>query len=218
MMLCTRCSSPVKPIAVFDIDGTMGDYHQHFINFATEYLGSEGWQDWWKYSGNEGFRDWFCEAFDIEHATWYDIKLAYRQGAQKRSMPPYDGMIDVARAAYKVDCEIWIATTRPYLRLDNIDPDTREWLSRNHVPYDGLLFDEHKYYRLAEIVEPERVVVVYEDLAEMYDEAEIIFSENVPFLVKTSWNRSWDRQNQGTSEKALVHLNDQLRAWRRNGS
>jgi len=213
-MLCSRCSEKIKPIAVFDIDGTMGDYHQHFLDFAKEYLGSNGWQDWWKYSGNQGFRDWFCEAFDIGHDVWYDIKLAYRQGAQKRSMPPFEGMIEVARCADEWECEVWIATTRPYLRLDNIDPDTRAWLFRWGVPYHGLVFDERKYHKLYGLVEPDRVIAAFEDLYDLYDEAVTLFGESVPFLVKTSWNRAHDRPNQGISGHAREHLRRNLVAWK----
>ena len=62
--------------------------------------------------------------------------------------------------------EIWLATTRPWQRLDNVDPDTREWLRRNGIEIDGLLYGDDKYQQLIETVEQERIVACFEDLPE----------------------------------------------------
>jgi hypothetical protein len=74
-----------------------------------------------------------------------------------------------------MDAELWITTTRPYLSLDNIVPDTVEWLRRHEIVYDGMLFDELKYKQFAERVDPERVVLVLDDLREMCEAAEELF-------------------------------------------
>jgi hypothetical protein len=212
-VLCTKCSEVLKPVVAFDIDGTMGDYHSHFLEFASEYLGHRGNQDW-HYAGHEGFRTWFCRAFECEDQTWYDIKLSYRQGAQKRSMPAYKQMIYVARTAYRAGCEVWVTTTRPYQRLDGIDPDTREWLRRHRVPYEGLIYSEDKYVDLSERIDRERVVAVYDDQPDMLNQAADVFGRDVPFLVQTRWNRAVLAEHRGGHLEAMAHLEINLAAWR----
>jgi hypothetical protein len=90
-------------------------------------------------------------------------------------MPCYFGSADLTWGAHQAGSEVWLATTRPYMRHDSTDPDTRHWLEKNGVFFDHLLYDEDKYHRLAELVDPDRVVMVLEDLPEMFDAAEEFF-------------------------------------------
>jgi hypothetical protein len=203
----------IKPVVAFDIDGTMGDYHSHLLYFAAEYLGTMGIEDW-RYAGHETFNSWFCRVFECDYRTWQDIKLAYRQGAQKRSMSPFKDMVRVAQTSERLGCEVWVTTTRPYQRLDGIDPDTREWLRRNRVPYEGLIYSEDKYDDLAERIEPDRVIAIFDDLVEMYDRAEELFGPSVPFLFRSVWNRARSRPNRGDSGGAMRHLKDRFATWK----
>jgi hypothetical protein len=120
---CTRCSQPVRPVVVFDIDGTLGDYHRHFLRFLGGYLGADLMPVVRHYDGVGNFGDWVTDAFGISRDEYRLAKLAYRQGAQKRTMPAYDRAGLLTWAAREQGAEIWIATSRPYLRLDNIDPE-----------------------------------------------------------------------------------------------
>lgn len=156
MMLCSRCSAPITPVVAVDIDGTIGDYYTHFLKFAEAYLARPLPAD---YAGGE-----FNDYLKIEKRTYRDIKLAYRQGAQKRSMPAYEGASQFMRQLKDRGIEVWIATTRPYMRLDNIDPDTRFWLERNSIHYDAMIYGEDKYQQLTACVEKRRIIGVIEDL------------------------------------------------------
>jgi phosphoglycolate phosphatase-like HAD superfamily hydrolase len=156
-----------KPVVALDIDGTLGDYHGHFIRFAEQWTGRAMPlpQDI-----NPGIP--LHKHLRMSKATYRECKLAYRQGGMKRSMPMYPGasaMVKYLRRHFGV--EAWICTTRPYLRLDNIDPDTRHWLRRNHIQFDGVLYGEHKYRDLVKIVGRERVVAVLDDLPELCRQA-----------------------------------------------
>jgi hypothetical protein len=156
---CTECSRVIRPVVAVDIDGTLGDYHRHFTDFAGRYMGRGVGRE---YTGDRPFN----EALGIDKQTYRQIKLAYRQGGMKRSMPVYPQAIWFMDQLRAMDVELWIATTRPYLRLDNIDPDTREWMRRHGIVADGILYDEDKYERLVELVDPERILVVVDDLLE----------------------------------------------------
>lgn len=154
------------PIVACDIDGTLGDYHTHFLNFAQEWYGRDMPDP---KDINPGLP--LHKFMGTSKATYRQCKLAYRQGGLKRSIPAYDFASGVSREVRKAGAEFWICTTRPYLRLDNVDPDTRHWLRRNGIQYDAVLWGPHKYRDLAKAIDPSRVVAVLDDLPEMVEQA-----------------------------------------------
>lgn len=165
-MRCSECRKPVKPVVALDIDGTLGDYHGHFIDFARKYLGC-ALPGHTLYDGSIPF--W--QFLELDLPLYREVKLAYRQGGTKRTMPVYDGASQLSHALRKAGAEIWIATTRPHLRLDNVDPDTREWLRRNDVVYDHMIYGDDKYRQLIDLVAHERIVGVIDDLPEQLEDA-----------------------------------------------
>lgn len=141
------------------------------VNFAALWLGHElkydpamGWP-----AGARKFQ--FNRAMGISKGTYRKIKLAYRLGGMKRSMPVYDGAPELTHCLRKWGAQVWICTSRPYLKLDQIDPDTRHWLRINRIQYDNLLYGDFKYRDLARQAAPENVLVVLDDLPEMYGQA-----------------------------------------------
>jgi hypothetical protein len=165
-MKCSNCSMPVKPVVAIDIDGTLGDYHDHFYELCVVYWGLERRLGHWDGSGE--FEDWI----GINKEQYREAKLAYRQGGRKRWMPMYPGADVLTRNIRDLGCELWLVTTRPWLRLDNIDPDTRWWLDHNQIEFDHLLYgNDEKYDRLLELIEHERIIAVLEDLPDQFDAA-----------------------------------------------
>ena len=160
------------PVVAIDIDGTMGNYHAHFLWFATHWFGREFPHP---EEVNPGIR--LSTFMGITHREYRECKLAYRQGGLKRFMPAYPGADRLTRRIRKARAQVWICTTRPYLRLDNIDPDTREWLRRNNIQYDAVIWegideeDPTKYADLVNQVGTDRIVAVVEDLPEQIADA-----------------------------------------------
>ena len=197
-MLCSKCSEEVKPIVALDIDGVLGLYHEHLLTFMDAYFGREMPRGW------DGAGDW--EMFlGLSRHDYRDAKLAFRQGGMKRTMPVSAGAFNIAFKAKAHGAELWITTTRPYNRLDSVDPDTREWLHRNHIDYDHLLYDEHKYDRLALIVDPARVVFVLDDLPEMVAEANRNFKGR-GHLLERPHNQHGRNNRTSTSLSAVPNL------------
>lgn len=159
-MRCSQCSQNVKPVVAVDIDGTLGDYHTHFTDFCIGY--HEISMPVMPYDGSGDFEDYL----GLTRQQYREAKLAYRQGGQKRSMPEYGGAREFVASLRAAGVEVWIATTRPWQRLDNIDPDTREWLRRHDIGIDGLLYGDDKYEQLCEHLDADRVVGVIDDLLE----------------------------------------------------
>lgn len=204
----SRRPRPDAPIVALDIDGTLGDYHKHFLRFAEEWLGkclpdpseSTGGVPLYKLMG-------------VSRATYRQCKLAYRQGGLKRSMPVYPWAEILTWHIRKKGCQVWICTTRPYLRLDNIDPDTRHWLRRNGIQYDGVLFGDHKYRDLAKIVGPDRVIMVVDDLPELLDQAE---SQGMYGVLRDQpYNRYTDKYPRAENLHEVMEEFDNLRKGKR---
>jgi len=172
----------VKPVIGLDIDGTLFDYHGHFLRFA------EGW-----YGRpmpdpsaiNPGLP--LHKFMRTSKATYRQCKLAYRQGGLERSMPVYPGASELTKAIRKAGGEIWVCTTRPYLKLDTQAPNTVHLLRRNGIQYDHMLSGPHKYRDLVRQVGLKRIVAVMDDLPEMYDQAE---SVGIPAILRNQpYNR-----------------------------
>lgn len=216
-MRCSNCSHSVKPIVAIDVDGTMGDYHGHFINFAIDYFGAEYSKDGTNsYVGNIPFSRWCMILFGVSLEEYRACKLAYRQGGMKRSMPIFEGARGLCWAVRDAGAELWITTTRPYLSLDNIVPDTVEWLRRHEIEYDGMLFDEDKYGVLAEKVDDRRVVAVLDDLPDMYDAAStrLWYGHDVPILIMGHYNRAVRRPIMADLDSAADMVMARISWWR----
>lgn len=184
-MLCSQCSRIVKPIMAVDIDGTLGDYHGHFLEFSAAYFDMEKPEG---YIGDAPFRVWWTAMTGKTDKDWHDVKLAYRQGGMKRTMPAYDYAWNLCYEIQKNGCELWVTTTRPYLSLDNIIPDTVWWCNIHEIEYSGMLFDEDKYEQLAQRVNPDRVCAVIDDLPEMCEAADLVFEREVAILIANPYN------------------------------
>jgi hypothetical protein len=172
------------PVVGLDVDGSMGDYHGHFLRFAEGWLGREmpAPEDI-----NPGLP--LHRHMGTAKATYRKVKWAYRQGGLKRSMPCYPGARELTVDLRKAGAENWICTSRPYLQHGPIEPDTRHWLWRNRIQYDHILWGEHKYRDLRKLA-PGRVVFVLEDLPEMAEQA---IACGIPVLLRDQpYNRWWD--------------------------
>jgi phosphoglycolate phosphatase-like HAD superfamily hydrolase len=212
-MRCSDCGRTIRPVVAIDIDGTLGDYHNHFLSFAEDWLGYDPDENMEQYDGSIPFSTWCMGAYMIELETYRQIKLAYRQGGMKRTMPIRPGAVELCETAKGMSAELWMTTTRPYLSLDNVVPDTVEWLRRHGIEYDGLLFDELKYAQLAERVEPSRVIMILDDLAEMCEAAEELFPGKV-FQAATPYNVMDPAAITTTLDAALEIMVAQIQHWR----
>lgn len=213
-MLCTRCQEEVRPVVAIDIDGTMGRYHEHFLKFAEDYLDKEVP---WDFQSTDHFRNWFKLRFGTSDDVWHDVKLAYRQGGMKRSMPVYPYASNLTEFIREKGAELWITTTRPYIRHDNIDPDTREWLRRNHIRYDYILYDGHKYQKLKNLVGLDRIAFVFDDLKEELIEARLAgFNPDALWLRRNAFNGAyvWPHVT-GNLSDATKFIGDRIEQWRR---
>jgi hypothetical protein len=168
VLLCSGCSNVVRPVVALDLDGTLGDYHRHLTEFMKLYWGVRLIPRMTMWEGEGEWEDYF----GLTKEEYRQAKLAFRQGGWKRWMPIYPGVHQLFRSV-RPRADLWIATSRPWQRLDNIDPDTIEWLRRHRLAVDGLIYGADKYKQLTEVIDPDRIVAVVDDLFEQCDAAEV---------------------------------------------
>lgn len=202
----------MKPVVALDIDGTLGDYHGHFLRFAAEWYGRPMPAP---EEINPGLP--LHRHMRTSKATYRECKLAYRQGGLKRSMPVYPGATELTRAIRRAGASVWICTTRPYLRLDNIDPDTRHWLRRNGIQFDYVTYGQNKYRELKKQVGSDRIVAVLDDLPEMILQASDIglwtMLRDQPYNRHLNWH--YRAQDLFEAQRTIMQ---ELRTWKsRNG-
>lgn len=165
-MKCSDCGGEVNPVVATDCDGTLADYYNGVSDFAAVYFDRvmppiEGWDG----SGE------MEEHMGLTKVEYREMKLAFRQGGSKRSLRPYVYARNFMVMLHRAGIETWVATSRPWQRLDNIDPDTREWLRRYGMKYHGLIYGDDKYQQLCVCVGEERVLMVVDDLPEQIERA-----------------------------------------------
>lgn len=196
-------------MVAWDLDGTLCDYHGNLFHFAEGWLGVTGTGWALTYDGSCTLAEHMGVTQDVYRA----IKLAYRQGGMKRTQPFFLGCYDAVKSCHDLGAEVWITTTRPYNRFDSTDPDTREWLRRHGIIYDGLLYEDDKYERLLDIVGPDRIVGVVDDLPEMYDRAVALGLH--PIQHATRYNSAVRRPVHGTTLADVAHmLSIRIKEWK----
>jgi hypothetical protein len=215
---CSSCSETIRPVVAIDIDGVLGDYHAHFLRFAVPYFGFDLEKllemSLSRYDGSIPF-SLYCEGhFGITLQEYRDCKLAYRQGGMKRSMPINEFAGALCRLV-RQEAELWVTTTRPYLSLDGVVPDTRFWLALHRIDYDGLLFDADKYMTLAERVDPERVTAIVDDYDKAYDAAAEIYGPGIPLLYENGYNAAMTegRQSRAGLRNVCDWIRESIRDW-----
>lgn len=218
-----RTNGHGRPIVAFDLDGTLGNYHKHFLEFAALWLGYEMPDP---EGVNPGLPLW--KHMGVSQETYRKVKLAFRVGGYKRWMPAYDYVEQLSDLIAGWGADLWICTTRPYLRHDAIDEDTQEWLRRNKVTPDGLIYDEvgrkgSKYAELNRQV-GDRVAVIVEDLPEMLDAVNTIILGGgfryVQLVIcrDQPYNRKQSTLSMGATRMDTIHrmmdpIHDAVKRW-----
>lgn len=220
-MLCSRCSANVKPIVSVDIDGTIADYHDTLARFVIDYWALNEPNGFFRegpWDGSGNFEDYL----GISQAQYREAKLAFRQGGMKRVMPLFTGVKYQLSRLREQGADIWFCTTRPWKRLDNVDPDTKFWLERHDLQFEGLLFGEDKYGDLLEAVDAERIVMVIDDLPEQVDRARELGLPAVQVAAPHNSHESQMREGRYSLLSCFQLTEEEIRHWytrkgRRNG-
>lgn len=184
-----------KPVVGIDIDGTLGDYHRHFLLCAEMFLQRPMPSPEDINPGKP-----LHQHMGVPKAKYREIKMAYRQGRWKRSMPIFDGAREFTVRLRSAGVEVAICTTRPFNQLGEVDMDTRWWLKHHGIQHDMLIWGPHKYRDLAKLYGKQNIVAVVDD---EFDQLRRCHELGLPFYLRDQpYNQT--RSLQGELREQLV--------------
>lgn len=125
------------PVAIVDIDGVLSDYPNCFYDWIKDNVKELG------NSITSRTRAKFL--FDNTSITEQEIwKRDYRRSGVKADLPVLPGAKEFLSMVRSRGLKVILLTNRPYDEHYRIYPDTLEWLSKNDLQYDGILWARDK--------------------------------------------------------------------------
>lgn len=121
---------------IIDIDGVLADYPNGFYEYCVKTF-------YPKFSKQE-FAKFYKEVPILNREA---MKASYRQSGIKANLGVIPGskeLLDSIRRRSNGNIKVILMTKRPYSRYYRIYPDTLEWLAKNELVYDGIIWAEDK--------------------------------------------------------------------------
>ena len=172
-------------IAGIDIDGVLAAYPEHFIDFINKKVGTD--------LKAEDLKDYnIYEALELPEKMLRDLKDEFRQSGEKRFIPVLDGAKEFLQDLKDDDYEIVLLSARPYKKYRRIFADTKEWLEKNELVHDAILWDEDKCNRLIREFGHESIQFFVED---NLDNANSVSKTAKVYLLNKTYNQGKTTEN-----------------------
>jgi uncharacterized HAD superfamily protein len=125
-----------------DIDGVLADYPDCFINYVNDKVGTNfKAEDLDQYNLYEAITD-------IPTEVMKELKHDFRKSGQLKKVGVLPGAKEFLQSLRNKSYKIVLLSARPYKEYRRIFADTKEWLDKNGLIYDAILWDEDKLNRL----------------------------------------------------------------------
>jgi len=130
-----------RKVVGVDIDGVLAAYPEHFLDFINREVGTDlKVEDLTEYN--------VYEALELPYDMTKRLKAKFRETGEKRHIPVLDGAKEFLESLKNNDYKIVLLSARPYKKYKRIFADTQEWLEKNELIHDAILWDEDKCNRL----------------------------------------------------------------------
>lgn len=188
----TQLEFEAGKVAGVDIDGVLAQYPEGFLDFVNGKLGTN-------YTA-EGLKEYnLYEAFDIPVPIMEQLKDEFRSTGRKRHLPVIPGAKEFLETLRAKGYQIVLLSARPYKQYKRIFADTQEWLKKNQLPYDAILWDENKCVKLLREFGQDTVSFFVEDhLGQANDVARLGCKV---YLLEKSYN-------QGATRGGIIRVRD----------
>ena len=133
-----------KNVVAIDIDGVLAQYPEGFMDFIREQTGMK----FINFVQKGDLYDDLAPFFDGDYKAVKDLKHAYRSSGAKANLPMVEGASLALHDLRQMGYSIVLLSARPYKEYPRIFADTIEWLNKNDIPYDAILWDENKEDRI----------------------------------------------------------------------
>lgn len=204
---------PLAPVLGLDIDGTIADYHTHFVEFLNRVYFTHEKKTFGAW--NQSPTGEFSEMLNLPKDEYRAAKLAYRLGGFKRCLPLFGNDFDKnGPDAVRIEIQylrsqgiqVWVCTQRPWQALTTVDVDTQYWIQHVVGEIDGLIYGEDKYADLVDIVGRQRVLGVADDLPECIHRAQDLGLRTA--MRRGPHNNNWIREHPANRVEVFTRIKD----------
>jgi len=121
-----------QKICAFDVDGVLNYYPDPWVEFINR-------------NSAEKYRDLNDAKRNIPYQLYRDLKYEYRESGVKANLKVRAGAKETLKELKHMGYTILIITSRPFEEHKSLFKQTTDWLSKNKLPYDGIIFGKNKY-------------------------------------------------------------------------
>lgn len=138
--------SEKEKVCGLDIDGVLNFYPDPWVEFLNERL-------------NASFPDLKAVKASVPYQLYKDIKYEYRESGIKENLEVRPGAAELTSILKSLGYTIMILTARPFSKHKTLFKQTANWLTKNGIKYDGIIFGEDKYIQILQYVPNLRFMV-----------------------------------------------------------
>lgn len=169
-----------------DIDGVLADYPDCFINYVNDKVGTDfKVEDLNQYNLYEAITD-------IPTEVMKGLKHDFRKSGELKKVGVLSGAKKFLKTLKDKGYKIVLLSARPYKEYRRIFADTKEWLDKNDLIYDAILWDEDKLNRLIREFGEDNVSFFVEDNLK---NANSISKSTKVYLLDKSYNQGKTDKN-----------------------
>ena len=140
-------------IVFVDIDGVLASWPKTYINFVNKKFNTN-------YNTLKNIEN------NLDKRELYTTKQEYRLSGIKSNMDVLEGAHLFLEKLKQFGYYIILLTARPYKKIFRIYSDTLEWLKKNNLYFDAILWDEEKEKYIIEHFNIDNVVFCIDDSIE----------------------------------------------------
>lgn len=124
-----------EKVCVFDIDGVLNDYPKTWIDFVNVSL-------------CENFKNLNEVKDSLSYSKYKRLKEEYRVSGVKENLCVKKGAKEVINKLRSEGFKIIIISARPVIKYSSLYKQTTNWLAKNGIEYDNLIFSERKQFEV----------------------------------------------------------------------
>jgi len=129
----------VKKVCYLDIDGVLNNYPECWLDFVRSKLPQR--------SGRypEIMRDLNLVKANLSYQGYKNLKWEYRESGYKTTIPITPMASAITYDLHQMGYHIVIITARPVKEHPSLFKQTMDWLQKNKIEFDDLIFDGDKH-------------------------------------------------------------------------
>ena len=122
-----------EKVAAIDIDGILTDYPFCWVDFINKTL-------------KKKFKDLTEVKKGLSFFEYKRLKIIYRTQGFKKNLPAMKGATEFVKRLQKKGFKVILLSARPVIQHREIQNDTLEWLKKNDINPDAIIWDKDKHW------------------------------------------------------------------------